>query len=401
MFQQGDRFQGTRAPVGAALQGRWAGIRLRGADGPGAGLAVDGRHLRAWLAALGLASLVESSGGRDAAGAYLDFRLRPDAAARCAPGHDTSGLAVALGLDTAGRDRDLDTEILAAMLLGPIAFELPSHDELVSAVRLRRRIVRAARRTVLAFDTEHAERPEECWTYGEATGFTIVPGHGLIDALRKATQPGIGGRRYSFSCYRATEYVMLLALAQELAECNPGLLAILQRQWETRAIMSGEFHEVFLHEYGSLREPLPARYYVPGDRLWFRNPDEASANVEGYEGSWVFYLGEGRYTNFWTPERHYSLTHKCVELYHWRHGLRRDAAGRPCMDEAVVEARVRADLDDPAAVAAVLERMLRLRDPAGVYAQGGCIDATREYVRCVRPGTCTLRLPGMASSQAA
>src|SRR5690606_36702433 len=125
--------------------------RLRGADGPGEGLALDGQHLRAWLAALGLASLVESSGGRDAAGAYLDFRLRPDAAARCAPGHDTSGLAVALGLDTAGRDRDLDTDILEAILLCPITFELPSHDDLVSAIRLRRCIVLTARRTVLSF----------------------------------------------------------------------------------------------------------------------------------------------------------------------------------------------------------------------------------------------------------
>src|SRR5690606_2505223 len=125
--------------------------------------------------------------------------------------------------------------------------------------------VQAARRTVLAFDTEQAERPPECWTYAEPTGFTLVPGHDLIDALRKATQPEVSGNLYSFSCYRATEYVLLLALAQELAEANPALLQALQRQWETRAIMSGEFHEVFLHEYGSLREPLPHRYYVPGD----------------------------------------------------------------------------------------------------------------------------------------
>ena len=34
-----------------------------------------------------------------------------------------------------------------------------------------------------------------------------------IDALIKATQPEVSGRLYSFSCYRATEYVMLRALA--------------------------------------------------------------------------------------------------------------------------------------------------------------------------------------------
>ncbi|MER1966720.1 hypothetical protein [Castellaniella sp. GW247-6E4] len=378
---------------------RWQGIRLR-AGGDPRGLVADGERTRAWLANLGLAPRVETACGRDAAGPYLDFRLDAESAARCAPGHDTSGLAAALGLDPDGGDRDLDVEILAAMLLGPIAFELPSYDELVSAVRLRRRIVRAANRTVLAFDTEQAERPEGCWTYAESTGFTIVPGHDLADALRKATQPDASGRLYSFSCYRATEYVLLLALAQELAECNPGLLEALRQQWERAAIMSGRFHEVFLQEYGSLGEPLPARYYVPGDRLWFRNPDEASANVEGYEGSWVFYLGAGRFTNFWKPGCAYSLADKCIELYHWRHGLRHDAAGRLWMDESAVEARVQASARDPAEVAAILERMLRLRDPSGVYAAGGCIDASREFIRCVRPGTCTLSLPGLAPQRA-
>jgi len=434
MTREGDA--GARA--GGPAGGWWPGIRLRGAAGvPGAEarLVADGERTLAWLADLGLAPAVEVDRGRDEAGAYVGFRLAPDAAARWAPDHDTVGLAHALGLDAADgggldigdralgpgdrrlgtgnrrlgigdcgldpEDRALDTEILAAMLLGPIAFDLPSHDELVSAVRLRRRIVRAASRTVLAFDTEHAERPEDCWRYAEATGFTVVPGHDLVDALRKATQPEVSGRLYSFSCYRATEYVLLLALAQELAECNPALLAVLQRQWETRAIMSGEFHEVFLHEYGSLRDPLPFGYYVPGDRLWFRNPDEASADVEGYEGSWVFYLGGGRFTNFWKPGRHYSLADKCIELYHWRHGLRRDASGRLWMDEDAVEARVRETARDPEAVSAILARMLRLRDPAGVYGSGGCVDASREYIRCVRPGSCTLSLPRLASHRGA
>src|SRR3546814_17994260 len=78
---------------------------------------------------------------------------------------------------------------------------------------------------------------------------------------------------------------------------------MLQRQWETRAIMSGQFHDVFLHEFGSMTEPLPPKYYIPGDRLWFRNPDEHSSNVEGYEGSWVFYVGDGLFTNFWKRDQ--------------------------------------------------------------------------------------------------
>ena len=60
------------------------------------------------------------------------------------------------------------------------------------------------------------------------------------------------------SCYRATEYVTVLGIAQELEEANPALARDLQRQWETRAVMSGRFHDTFLHEYGSLAEPCRA-----------------------------------------------------------------------------------------------------------------------------------------------
>ena len=93
--------------------------------------------------------------------------------------------------------------------------------ELESAVRIRRRIVQAARKTALAFDTEHAERPEGYWTYDEERGFTILPGRSLIEGLRRATQPEASGQLYAFSCYRATEYVTVLGIAQELEEANP------------------------------------------------------------------------------------------------------------------------------------------------------------------------------------
>jgi len=57
----------------------------------------------------------------------------------------------------------------------------------------------------------------------------------------------------------------MLGIAQELASCNPPLLELLQQQCETRIIRSGQFHDVFLHEYGSQDQPLPTHYYVPGD----------------------------------------------------------------------------------------------------------------------------------------
>ncbi|HET8598276.1 MAG TPA: hypothetical protein VFM22_10985 [Castellaniella sp.] len=390
------------APMAASSPGI-AGVRVLGAWTPEHQARCD-----AWLSEHGLDGRVAQDA--DAGGPEgRRFRLIPPAAAADADdlsrALDTAGLAAALGLSPDDTGRDLDAEILAAMLMSPLAFDFPSLDEWQSAVRLRRFIVQAGRRTVLAFDTEHAERPD-CWRWSEETGFILLPGHALIPSLERTLWPDVSGRLYSFSCYRATEYVLLLAIARELQISHPAALAALQAQWQVKAIQSGPFHDAFLHEYGSLQAPLPFRYYVPGDRLWFRNPDEPSACVEGYEGSWVFYLGQGRFTNFWKPDQPYTLTTKCVEIHHWRDGLRTDvpagasvpggpeaapgARYAPWIDESIVEARAAQTLADPLATRRVLERMMRLRDPAGVYEQGGCIDASREAVRCVRPETYAL-----------
>ena len=351
------------------------------------------------LASLGLdgyAAVQEREEGGDV---FVSAALLPGAFQALVPGFDTTGLCAALDLAPADRDQDLEREIALALLASPLPFSYPSFDEFISAVRVRGNIVRNARRTALAFDTEHAERPEEFWNYHPDRGFTLKPGRSLIEALQKTTQPDRSNKLYSFSCYRATEYVILLSVAQELESCNPALLSALQRQWETRAIMSGQFHEVFLREYGSMQAPLPPRYYVPGDRLWFRNPDEFSSNAEGYEGSWVFYLGGGLFTNFWKRDQPFTLATKGVELYHWRDATYRHADGRLLVDDDVVDERVAQTLKDPEKVEFILERMLRLRDPGGVYAEGGCIDATRECVRMLRPGTSELSFPDCMPQQ--
>jgi len=342
-------------------------------------------HLQARLEGLGVNVVTSSHQGL--------LRLSLDAR-QWTPGFDTTGLCAQFDLSPQDRIDDLEREILLALLLGPVPFEFPSFAELQAAIRVRRNIVEAARRTALAFHTSEAERPADYWTYNEERGFTVLPGKSLLVALQKATQPEASGKLYSFSCYRATEYVILLAVAQELSTHNPELYHRLQRQWETKAIMSGRFHDVFLREYGSMEAPLPPKYYIPGDRLWFRNPDEHSSDVTGYEGSWVFYLGGGLFTNFWKRDQPYTLTAKCLEIFHWRHGAYHDAAGELQIDETVVDACVQASLRNPAEVEAILDTMLRYRDPKGVYADGGCIDTSREYPRWVCPGTSDMAIPG-------
>jgi hypothetical protein len=331
-----------------------------------------------------------------------DIRITPEGASLLLDAHspawlpdaDTTCLCPRMGLDPVRSDEDLERAILLAMLRSPAVFRFASCEDLVSTIRVRRNIVKSARATALAFDTSQAaERPEDYWMYREETGFTVLPGRALVEALRKATQPGLSGRLYAFSCYRATEYVILLGLAEELQANNPDLLGRLQQQWETRAIQSGRFHDVFLYEHGSMDNPLPPRYYVPGDRVWFRNPDNASSDIPGYEGSWVIYLGAGLFSNFWQRDNPYSLAGKCLEIYHWRHGMRQDGEAGLWMDETCVADCVGASSADPAATCEILERMMRMRDPQGVYAEGGCIDCSREYPRSVWYGTPPLALP--------
>ena len=323
----------------------------------------------------------------------LRLRLLDCVVREWAPQANTLLLDQHLDRDSPGHPRALDREIVAALLLGPLVMPYPSVDEFESAIDIRRHIVEAGRKTRLAFATSSAERPERCWAYDEDKGFTIRAGCSLVEALTLATQPEVSGGLYSFSCYRATEYVILLAIAEVVRERNPVLYEQLEQRCQQRAIRSAEFHDVFLREFGSMEEPLPPCYYVPGDRLWFRNPDAASSDASGYEGSWVFYLGGGLFTNFWKADAPFTLESKCIEIYHWRHATFKDAAGETRIDEDIVESQVRDTLSAPQKVHDILSTMMHLRAPRGVHGQGGCIDATRECARWVCPNSSDLVLP--------
>ena len=313
------------------------------------------------------------------------LRLAEPCAREWMPDHDTLGLAETLKLDVCHQEDDLLREIWLTLLNCPVLLEYPSAEELLAAVRIRRNIVHNAGRTLLNFHTSAIERPQDCWRYSEATGFVLIPGSPLIDSLKKACQPEEGGPWYAFSCNRATEYVVLLAIAEEARDSHPELLLQLQAQWEKKAISYEQFQDLFLNELASLEEPLPMLYYVPGDRVWFRNPDSHSSDVRGFEGSWVFYLGGGKFVNFWKRDRPFDLLSKCVEIYHWRHATFRDAQGELQLDENIVDQHVAATLKSPEETARIYERMHRFRDGRGVYAEGGCMDATREVPKFVLP----------------
>ena len=376
----------------AALELREGGIQLP--CPPETDAQPTQRSLAQWLASYQLEQSVQAHVIPTAQGLQSVVTVRPELQAAWMPGHDTLSLHQRLGHEALSQDVwALEREILIALLGSPLRFSFASLEALASHVRVRRNMTLAARKTALAFKTEAAERPEDHWQYDEERGFTLKPGRCLIDALIAATQPEATGKLYDFSCYRATEYVILLGIAQELQIHHPDLLDQLQAINEIHAIRSGQFHDVFLVEYGSMDQPLPARYYVPGDRLWFRNPDERSSDVMGYEGSWVIYLGGGLFSNFWKRDQPFTLESKAIEIYHWRDGVHTDAQGQLQMDENVVDQRVAQTLADPQATHRVLERMLRMRDGKGIYAEGGCLDTTRECPRSVSRDQCELVLP--------
>jgi len=338
----------------------------------------------------GLLSACQTDTIRLADCTLIHCRLAPEAFEAWVPAHDTLNLHQHL---PACSDDPLEQETLLALLASPLGHGFPGMGALHSHLRTRCHIAQAAHRTALAFRTEAAERPEGYWRYDEENGFVLQPGADLIEALVAATQPERTGQLYDFSCYRATEYVILLGIARELQAHNPEVYQQLQQLCGHYAIRSRQFHDVFVVEYGSMESPLPARYYVPGDRLWFRNPDERSSDVTGYEGSWVIYMGNGRFSNFWRRDKPYTLEDKCLEIYHWRDGAVSGMGGILEMDESVVENHVADTRADPDKTRDALQRMMRWRDPKGVYAHGGCLDTTREFPRGLWPVTCELTLP--------
>jgi hypothetical protein len=337
--------------------------------------------------------------------AYLNILSAPDGhrpglhisashrLAEITPQYDTTRLADCLGINGLKRSADLELEIILAMACSPVLFDYPSSEELLSAIRVRRNAALAAYQAELNFDTEGLERPRNYWNYHPDTSFTLLPGVSLIDALIHTTQPALSGHVYSFSCFRASEYILTLALALELRDHHPALHRQIESRWSKQAIMGTEFQSVFLREYGSLAAPIAPRYYVPGERVWFRNPDEPSSNVMGYEGSWLYYLGGGLFNNFWDRKNPYTIISKCLEIYHWRHGLVCNAQGELSIDESVVARSVAQSAANPGEVEQILTRMLKYRDPHGVYAEGGCIDATRESFKLIHPVSSDIEIP--------
>jgi len=338
----------------------------------------------AWLEKLGIDALITASYRSNMEGSYLHLTANARLQ-ECCPDFDTSTLSNAHSLPVS-MDTQLSivAETLLAMALSPEALLFSNAGELISNVRMRLHAVNIASRTELSFDTSAIARPQAYWVHTKENGFLLRQGVSLAEGIERALCPDVSGYTYAFSCQRASEYLMLYAVVSELLKVNKEALRATEAQWRKRALTGDDFLFRFLEERGTRENPMPMRYYIPGDRIWFKNPDDHSSDIEGFEGSWVIYLGGGRFCNLWDRHRPYTLEEKCLEIYYWSQCVEVSPAGIPWMNEAVVKERVQLALSDPAIQNPILQKMMVYRDPAGVYADGGCIDLSRDSFSSVR-----------------
>ena len=309
-----------------------------------------------------------------------------------APDADMRLLASNFGFSTTGPEYDLLREIFLSKAISPVASSFPSIDELFAAIRIRRNIALIARRTELWFSLDEDTRPTTHWKQLSTDGFALIAGQSLPRALEYSLCPDMTGQRYGFACRQASEYLMLAGLVQELETTNPELLEVIENRW-THAPLRGEsFINAFLMERGSRERPFPKHHYVPGSRVWFKNPDEYSTDVDGFEGSWVVYMGAGKFVNLWDKVAPYPIETKCLEIYHWRHCVEQTASDALRMNEDRVKEMIEASMLDATAKQDILTQMMEYRAPVGVYGEGGCIDLTREQARWVCPQTTNISI---------
>jgi hypothetical protein len=335
------------------------------------------RQVQRCLRYLGINDLVDCSMSEGEDGRFLLLRASHRLLALC-PDFDTGTIAAFLRTHQPNRDRALISEIILAMALSPDVVYFGSEQELKSNLRMRCTVVQVASRTELNFDTSSITRPQAYWIYTKENGFLLRQGVSLADGLERALCPDVSGFTYAFSCQRASEYLILYAVVCELQRVNKTGLNDVEQQWRKRALTGDDFLFRFLGERGTRENPIPMRYYIPGDRIWFKNPDDHSSDIEGFEGSWVIYLGSGRFCNLWDCQSPYTLEEKCLEIFYWSKSTAVNDSGVLFMNEDLVKEQVNKALNDPDLSRSILEKMMVYRDPTGVYANGGCIDLSRD-----------------------
>lgn len=316
---------------------------------------------------------------------FIRYKMNEKFLKKYAPQFDTLRLNQKLGLDPV---KDLEQEIIYSMLLSSEPFMYPTYEEFESALNIRINIVKNSEKSFLNFDCSEIDRPKEYWVFNEEKGgWLLKKDKSLLEALRKTITPPNDSKGYAFSCYRATEYVLLLSLVEELDKVNNNLYEKIENCFMNRVIKSKEFHETFLRDHGYDHKPLPILYFVPGDRVYFKNPDSKSSDVLGYEGSWMIYLGNNKFKNFWQTDNNFSLEDKLVEAYTYSLCTYEDENGKLQIDDPLTYVKLEEIKKNKKRYNKLVSRYMRYRDLGKEYKNGGGIDRYSEIFKYVHPET--------------
>jgi hypothetical protein len=314
---------------------------------------------------------------------FISYKMNDEFLKLYSPNYDTLRLNKRLELDP---EKDLEKEIIYSMLLSPEPFIYPSYEEFESAVNIRINIVKNSKNAFLKFNCTENNRPKKYWKLNKNKEWILKKDKSLIDAIRKTIIQN-NSNPYSFSCYRATEYIILLSLIEELYKINKPLYDKIENIFRIKTIKSGKFHEIFLDDHGNDNNPLPIFYFIPGDRVWFKNPDYKSSDILGYEGSWMIYLGNNKFKNFWQKENDFSLEDKLIEVYTYSICTYKDKNGNLQINDEMTYQKLEEIKKDKERYNKILSKYMRYRDPIRVYKNGGSIDRTSEKIKLVHPST--------------
>ena len=265
-------------------------------------------------------------------------------------------------------DYNLTVEILLCLLNTPVIFTFDSFDEFIDMIDIRKIIVKYGYLTHVNFDTGKETKVNVEYFQANDEDIILLENKSLLEGIKKSIIPK--DKLYNYSCSRITEFLLLLGLL-EVNSNNP-ICQQIESIWRRKAIKSDLFRYTFLYEYGTKENPIPMKYYIPGDRIWFRNPDDKSSYIMGYEGTWVVYLNDGLFCDFWKDggdvSHQHTLEDIIITIYNWRHSIINSSIDESSIDDKFVQQLNKNINNNPDIKNNIIKSMYKY----------GCMDKTRE-----------------------
>ncbi|GAB2698464.1 protein-glutamine gamma-glutamyltransferase [Paenibacillus thermoaerophilus] len=164
-----------------------------------------------------------------------------------------------------------------------LVYRYASREQLLFELRLRREIVRAARElnaSGIRFAVDrYATTNPSVWALTPRKSFQLLPGISPAAGIRDIYA---NGRMYAFECATAMLVVLYKAVLETIGEANFNRL----------------FANLVLYHWDFDRDlrliTLPTIDFLPGDILYFRNPDVNPRTPE-WQGENAVDLGDGTY----------------------------------------------------------------------------------------------------------